>query len=60
MRKNPFTDEQMIAIVRESDKTSVAAAAKCNKLELANDLRVVQALLRIKAHRYEAHPGACH
>ena len=36
MRKSQFSEEKMVAILREADRTSVAEAAKNNKVSTAS------------------------
>ena len=58
MRKSRFNDEQIVAILRESDRTSVAEAAKKHKVSEQTILCLTQALRRSRAHGREAIEGA--
>ena len=44
MRQSRFSDEQMVAILREADRDSVAVVAKRHGGERADDLHVAQAV----------------
>ncbi len=50
MRKGRFTEEQIVAIVREVDRDQVSAVAKRHGMR-ADDLHLAQALWRLAGER---------
>ena len=58
MRESRFTDKQIVAILREADRTSVAETAMKSKSQRADDPRLAQAMRSAGAGRSEAAQGA--
>ena len=58
MRKVRFSEEQMVAIIREADREPMSAVAKRHGIKRADDLYLAQAFRRLSGERRAAPEAA--